>query len=167
MSARYFLSLALPKVLFVNEKSVENVVEAAKEENLEVKVVVVGSMPGFVSLTDIIQDRANPSEIDGFRCTKIENPRDVAMICCSSGSTGMPKGTELSYASLYNSVTPIEDVKMENDVSLWIPTIRWHYGLTLTIETVISNSKWVILTDDNASPELICKVMQKHGVNLI
>lgn len=167
MSARYFLSLVSPKVVFVNAESVENLVEAAKEKNLEVKVVVIGSAPGFVSLTDIIREQVDPPEIDEFRCTKIENPRDVSMICYSSGTTGMPKGTELSYASLYNSVTPIEDVNVKNEVSIWVPTIRWHYGLALLIEIVLSNSKWVTLSDDNADEITLCKVIRKHGVSSV
>lgn len=152
-------------MVFVNASSVETLMKAAKEENLEVKVVVIGSLPGFVSLTDILRDQVEPAEIREFRCTRIDNPRDLAIICCSSGTTGLPKGTELSYASLYNCVTPIEEVQLKNEVSIWVPTIRWHYGLALIVEVVLSNSKWVILSDDNASTEKICEIMQNHGVS--
>ncbi|XP_077265597.1 luciferin 4-monooxygenase-like isoform X2 [Temnothorax americanus] len=165
MSARYCLSLTSPKMVFADAESVENLVEAAKEENLEVKIVVIGSLPGFVSLTDILQDRVNPSEIDEFRCTVVDNPHDTAMICASSGTTGMPKGTELSYVSLYNSITPIEEVHMINEVTLTVPTIRWHYGLTVLFELIMSNAKWIIVSDEVAMDNAqICKVVQDYGV---
>lgn len=151
-------------MVFVNASSAENLAEAAKEENLEVKIVIVGSLPGFLSLRDILQEDIPSSEIDEFRCTEIDDPRDLAMICCSSGTTGMPKGTELSYASLYNSVTPIEEVHLIDEVSLWMPTIRWHYGLTLVIEVIISNSKKIIMPD-NISEVEICKIIQNQGVS--
>ncbi|XP_071648741.1 luciferin 4-monooxygenase-like isoform X2 [Temnothorax longispinosus] len=165
MSARYCLSLTSPKMVFADAESVENLVEAAKEENLEVKIVVIGSLPGFVSLTDILQDRVNPSEIDEFRCTVVDNPHDTAMICASSGTTGMPKGTELSYVSLYNSITPIEEIHMINEVTLTVPTIRWHYGLTVLFELIMSNAKWIIVSNEVAMDNAqICKVVQDYGV---
>lgn len=149
----------------MNEESTENLVEAAKEENLEVKVVVIGSLPGFVSLADILEEQVSRAEIDGFRCTKIDNPHDLAMICSSSGTTGMSKGTELSYASLYNSITPVEEVHAKNEICVWISTIRWHYGLTLCIEVVMSNAKWIIFSDDNLSEIELCEIIQKYGVS--
>ncbi|KAL6256354.1 hypothetical protein P5V15_012471 [Pogonomyrmex californicus] len=165
ISAQYCLSLTSPKVVFVNAESAENLVEAAKEENLEVKVIVIGSLPGFVSLTDILQDKVTPSEIDEFRCTNVDNPYDTAMICGSSGTTGMPKGTELSYVSLYNSITPIEEVHMINEVTLTLPTIRWHYGLTVMFELVVSNAKWIILPDHLTKDEAkICDAIEKYGI---
>lgn len=165
-SARYCLSLTAPKVVFVNASSAENLVEAAKEENLRVKVVIVGSLPGFVSLTDILRENITSSEINEFRCTEIDGVRDLAIICCSSGTTGMPKGTELSYASLYNSITPIEEVHLIDEVSLWMPTIRWHYGLTLIIEVIISNSKKIIMPDNIGEIEM-CKIIRNHGVRSV
>ncbi|XP_011689023.1 PREDICTED: luciferin 4-monooxygenase-like [Wasmannia auropunctata] len=165
ISARYCLSLTSPKVVFANAESVENLVEAAREENLEVKVVVIGSLPGFVSLTDILQDQVIPSEIDEFRCTVVDNLHDIAMICASSGTTGMPKGTELSYVSLYNSITPVEEVHMINEVSLSIPTIRWHYGLSLMFELITSNAKWIIIPPEAATDEVqMCKIIQDYRI---
>jgi len=154
-------------VVFANAESVENLVEAAKEANLEVKVIVIGSLPGFMSLTDILQDRVIPSEIDEFRCTIVDDLHDTAMICGSSGTTGMPKGTELSYVSLYNSITPIEEIHMNNEVTLSVPTIRWHYGLTLLFELIMSNAKWVIVSAEVLkNNDQICKAIQDYGVSL-
>ncbi|XP_028047842.2 luciferin 4-monooxygenase isoform X2 [Monomorium pharaonis] len=166
-TARYGLSLTSPKMVFVDAKSVENLMEAAKEENLEVKVVVIGNLPGFVSLTDILQDQVVQSEIDEFRCTTVNNPHDTAMICPSSGTTGMPKGTELSYVSLYNSITPIEEVNMINEVLLSISTIRWHCGLCLMFELIMSNAKCVIIPDEyfqEKETAEICKIIQDYKV---
>ncbi|XP_014483122.1 PREDICTED: uncharacterized protein LOC106748773 [Dinoponera quadriceps] len=164
LSARYFLSMTSPKVVFVNEESTVNLVEAAKEENLEVKVVVIGSMPGFVSLADILEEQVGRAEIDGFCCTKIDNPHDLAMICSSSGTTGMPKGAELSYASLYNSITPVEEIHLKNEICAWVPTIRWHVGLTQCIEIIMSDAKWVVFSDDNINEISLCEIIQKHEV---
>ncbi|XP_018350298.1 PREDICTED: uncharacterized protein LOC108753314 [Trachymyrmex septentrionalis] len=165
-SARYCLSLTSPKLIFADADSVENLVEAAKEENLEVEVIVIGSLTGFVSLTDILQDQVNPSEINEFRCTIVDNLHDIAMICASSGTTGMPKGAELSYVSLYNSITTIEEVHIINEVVLSMPTIRWHYGLILMFELVMSNAKWIITSAEVAFKDEteICKIIQDYGV---
>lgn len=165
VSARYCLSLTSPKIVFVNAASAENLIEAAKEENLKVKVVVIGSLPGFLSLVDILEDQVDSLEIDEFLCSKIDDPCDLAMICSSSGSTGMPKGAELSYASLYNSVTPVEEIHLKNEVSLWLPTVRWHYGLTLIFEVILSDSKRIIIPDNLGEIE-ICKVIQNHKVSI-
>ena len=80
----------------------------------------------------------------------------------------MPKGAELSYVSLYNSIIPIEEVYIINEVILSMPTIWWHYGLILIFELVLSNTKWIITSAEVAFKDetKIYKIIQDYGVNL-
>lgn len=162
--ARYGLSLMQPKIIFVNAESAQNLMDATKEMNLTITIVTIGSLSGFVSLTDILQEQINPKEIKEFRCIQVKNPHDVSMICCSSGTTGIPKATELSYASFYNSITTIEDVNLIDEVSLWTPTIRWHYGLVLSVEAILSDSRKVIISDTEDEVRM-CEIIRKYGVS--
>jgi len=84
---------------------IENLIEAVKHENLEAKIMIVGNLPEFTSLTDIPQEDISSSEIDdeSTSVVPIDDARDIAMICCSSDA----KGTELSYTFFYNNIIPI------------------------------------------------------------
>ncbi|KAG5348319.1 LUCI monooxygenase, partial [Acromyrmex charruanus] len=139
-----------------------------KEQNIKCSVIKKAwhSKRIRVVLTDILQDQVNLSEIDEFRCIIVDNLHDITMTCASSGTMGMPKGVELSYVSLYNSIIPIEEVYIINEVILSMPMIRWHYGLILMFDLVMSNVKWIITSAEVAFKDetKICKIIQDYGV---
>ncbi|KAG7204102.1 hypothetical protein KM043_001951 [Ampulex compressa] len=164
-SARYYLSLISPKVVFANAAHAGNLVQAAKEEKLDVRVVVIGKKEGYLTLDEII-DGQSSAEVEAFTCTPAKNLRDVAVICCSSGTTGLPKGTQLSHESLVGSITPIEEARIAGEIVLWTPTIRWHYGLTLMIEAVTSYAKCILMPDSD-DETLMFKYAEKYQVTFM
>lgn len=152
-SAEYFLTLIEPKLLFVHGPAVKVVAEAAKRLNMEVKIVAMTETKEtegcFQTLSEILGsvEDSDSAEVDRFACAPIGKPSELALICNSSGTTGLPKGTEISHRSLLNCVQPAEEVNIVGQVTMWTPTIRWHFGLTLIIEAVLSEARKVISPD--------------------
>jgi len=136
--------------------------EAAKEDNLEIEVIIIDSLTGFVSLTDILQDQVNPSEIDEFRYTIVtDNLHDIAMICFSVQRVCQKKNY-LKCLFTIVLLLNIEEIHIIK-VILSMPMIQWHYGLILIFKLVISNAKWIITLAEVAFKDEICKIIQDWG----
>ncbi|XP_018313883.1 linear gramicidin synthase subunit D [Mycetomoellerius zeteki] len=166
MTARYFLSLTSPKIVFAMPSLVPIFEEAAKELQMNTKIVVSPKLNGYTSVEDILNGH-DINEITEFKCAKISSPNDVALISLSSGTTGMPKGTEISHSSLYNCLLPEKVTELEGHTCLWTHTLRWHYGVQLAFHAILAYSTKIlapcsiIFSDDN---EAICRFIEKYRV---
>ncbi|XP_018051977.1 PREDICTED: uncharacterized protein LOC108689634 [Atta colombica] len=166
MTARYFLSLTSPKIIFAMPSLVPILEEAMKELQMNMKIVVSHKLNGYTSVEDILNGH-DMNEIIEFKCAKISSPDDVALISLSSGTTGMPKGTEISHSSLYNCLLPVKVTELENHTCLWTHTLRWHYGVQLAFHAILAYSTKIlapcsiILNDDD---EAICRFIEKYRV---
>ena len=166
-TARYFLSLTSPKIIFAMPSLVPILEEAMKELQMNMKIVVSHKLNGYTSMEDILSGH-DMNEIIEFKCAKISNPDDVALISLSSGTTGMPKGTEISHSSLYNCLLPVKVTELEDHTCLWTHTLRWHYGVQLAFHAILAYSTKIlapcsiILNDDD---EAICRFIEKYRVS--
>ncbi|XP_036139876.1 4-coumarate--CoA ligase 1 isoform X2 [Monomorium pharaonis] len=152
--ARYYLSLISPTIIFTIPLSAANLTEAAKELKMDVKIVVLGKIDGYESLDNILRGHDN-REIAEFNCTPISNLNEVGLICLSSGTTGMPKATELSHVSMYNRVFPAKVYEMNGHICLFLPTLRWHYGILFAF-AAIQKYFTTILVNINVNDENRC-----------
>lgn len=165
MTAKYFLSLTTPKVVFVNAESVASVAAAAKELGLETKLVVMrGESEGRLSLEDLLRSITDPAEVGEFRCARITSPDATATIVCSSGTTGLPKGTEISHSAIINYMSVLDVHDLEGHVSMWIPTMRWYCGLFVILQAILKYSKRVLVPDYDEIDEL-CRIIEKYQVS--
>lgn len=166
MTARYFLSLTSPTIIFTIPSSAASLTEAAKELKMNVKIVVLGKLDGYESIDDILRDH-DSREVTEFQCSPISNPNEVGIIVLSSGTTGMPKATNISHFSLYNRAIPeAEDLK--GHVCMFTPTIRWHYGVMLAIKTILAYSTRIVapdqVTDDEYASNIYIEFIEKYRV---
>lgn len=154
-----------PKLIFTIPISAASLTEAAKELKMDVKIVVLGKLDGYESIDDILRDH-DSREIVEFKCTPISNPHEVGLIVLSSGTTGMPKATELSHTSIHNRILP-KVADMKGHVCLFTPTIRWQYGVTLAFKAILACSTRIVAPDsveeDNAS-DMFCQFIEKYRV---
>ncbi|KAL6256353.1 hypothetical protein P5V15_012470 [Pogonomyrmex californicus] len=166
ITAEYFLSLTSPKIVFAMPTSVPSLQEAAKKLNMNLKIVVFHKLDGYESVDDITKGH-DTREIAEFKCAKISSPDDVALISLSSGTTGMPKGTEISHSSLYNCLLHEKVTELEGHICLWSPTLRWHYGVQLAFHAILAYATKVLspcsvmYNNDDAA---MCSFIEKYGV---
>lgn len=164
MTARNFLSMMSPTIIFTIPLSAANLTEAAKELKMNVKIVVFGKLDGYESIDDILKGH-DSREIFEFKCTPISNPDEVGIIVPSSGTTGMPKCTEISHSSLHNCLLP-GNIEMKGHVCIFTPTIRWQYGIMLIFKIILAYSTRIVvpdcMVDDNTSNTY--KFIEKYRV---
>ncbi|XP_036140321.1 uncharacterized protein LOC105834306 [Monomorium pharaonis] len=165
-TARYFLSLTSPTIVFTIPLSAVSLTEAAKELKMDVKIVVLDKLEGYESLDDILKGH-NSREIAEFKCAPISNPDEVGLIVLSSGTTGMPKATEISHSSMHNRLLPTKVADMSGHICLFTPTIRWQYGVMLALRAILACSTRIVapdsVTDDDAG-DMYCDLIEKHRV---
>ncbi|KAG5344632.1 4CLL5 protein, partial [Acromyrmex charruanus] len=98
-TALHFLQL-MPKMIFCSEKSINVILNAIKKQNYNPMIVIFGKHVDAVSFSDILKNY-NDAEITNFHYIELDDIKKTACILHSSGTTGMPKGVELSnYAML-------------------------------------------------------------------
>lgn len=167
MTARYFLSLTSPKIVFAMPSSIPSLEKAKKELKVNTKIVVFHELNGYKSVEDILRDH-DVHEITEFKCAKISSPDDVALIALSSGTTGMPKGTEISHSSLYNCLLPEKVTELEGHTCLWSPTLRWHYGVQLAFHAILAYAPHILTPCSvifNNDDEAMCRFIKKYQVS--
>ncbi|XP_011705561.1 PREDICTED: luciferin 4-monooxygenase-like [Wasmannia auropunctata] len=166
MTARNFLSSSSPKIIFTIPVSAAILKEAAKELQLDVKIVILGKLDGYESMDDIIKDN-DSRDIEEFECTPIDNLDEISIIVPSSGTSGMPKAVEVRHSSIINYLNPQQIAKMKNDVCYFTTTLRWMYGILLALQAILSYSTTILVSETvtNIDVEYICKIIEKYQVS--
>ena len=158
--ARNFFEMIRPKMMFASEATIEILADAAAEVGIFCKFIVIGNHPRFSSLMDIMKE-SSEEEIENFTCIEPANPKtDTCMIFFSSGTTGNPKGTMLSYDSLVKGSfkTPLR-----RDLNkLWYANLSWTVGVRCLFRCIKYNS--VRILHHSFEPEKVGQIINKYKV---
>lgn len=96
--ARFFMKLSREKIVSTEESLVDSLIEAAKLENHDIKIVVFDKASNAIPFPKILQDHRK-CDVNNFECTSVDNVHDTAIIAYSSGTTGFPKGVQIFHYS--------------------------------------------------------------------
>jgi len=156
----YFLKVTTPKMIFCSEKSVKVVLNAIKEQNYSSTVVVFGKHVDAVSFSDILRN-CNDAEVTNFRYAELDDIKKTACIMHSSGTTGMPKGIELSnYAMLILSQKNM--MNMNDGPTLWFSSLYWMTGIKMNFNGIMQGTKAIIYPEFDE--EMTCRLIEKYKV---
>ncbi|CAD6203115.1 GSCOCG00009740001-RA-CDS [Cotesia congregata] len=159
---KYFVKSSQPKVLFIDEDLAEIIVQAAQDADPSVKIIIFGKKAGLKSFEDILQENIN--ELDKFQCTKISKADDPALIMCTSGTTGFPKGVLHSYGSVAHTIS-LFPINTTTNTFLSFSTLCWISELTLVLRSVISKTTMII--NNNLGVDDACKLVEKYKVTRV
>lgn len=97
------VNLSKPKIIFAAPNTIERVHKVASVNSFIKNVVVFGGggeraskMPGNVMEFAQFLEKSSPKSIGEFVSAGQDTRRNVSLILCSSGTTGMPKGVQLT-----------------------------------------------------------------------
>jgi long-chain acyl-CoA synthetase len=156
----HLLADARPKVLVTAPVLLDKVVEATASLAEPPTVVVVGEpVPdGMRSWSDLLSD-AEPNDIVIDR-----GPGDLAVIMYTGGTTGRPKGVELSHENLrWNAVTCAEAVGIRpGSVSLLCLPVAHLFGMIAGITGQVLGTRGILL--DWFTPEGVLGAIEEHRV---
>ena len=157
------IKLAKPKIIFTDEEHSQLIKDAVKEENVNLKIVVFGLIPGCISFEDIIKE-PSAEELKKFECSSV-NPNDDAWLLYSSGSTGISKAVMYTYGGIYNSICTYKNryTKEDGKVFLYHLEIDGNSTPTHIMRSILSLSPTVIAR--NTTPEEFCKILEKYKVS--
>lgn len=159
--ARYFLALSQPKVIFANEKSMAVILEAAKIELYHPKMVCFGYHPGTMSFSETLKGHAE-SAVKNFRCREINDPSHTGLILFSSGTTGMPKGVQISHKGLINALDLTTGFSLNGHVLMWFSSLYWISGSILSLKSIVSCTKKII--GPEFDEKATCEIIEKFKV---
>ncbi|XP_071639660.1 luciferin 4-monooxygenase-like [Temnothorax longispinosus] len=162
-TAMHVLELTTPKMIFCNEKSVDVVLSAIKKKNFNPTVVIFGKHVDAISFSDILNN-CNDAEVSNFRYVELDDIQKTACISHSSGTTGLPKGVELSnYYILILSQQ--KDLKINNAPSLWFSSLYWLSGIMLNFNAIVNSSKVILYPEFDE--EMTCQLIEKYKAGLV
>ncbi|XP_015173359.1 PREDICTED: 4-coumarate--CoA ligase 1-like [Polistes dominula] len=160
---RYYMKLSGAKIVFANENSVDKILEAAKLENHDIKIVVFGESSNAIPYSKILNSNCN-LDVNNFECTQIDNVNDSAALLYSSGTTGPPKAVLIShYAFLCNVLSP--DGFNAEGIPLWFSQYFWITGVLLTLGCTANYR--VKLFYPKFEEEMACKIIEKYKVTWV
>ncbi|XP_012526208.1 4-coumarate--CoA ligase 1 [Monomorium pharaonis] len=156
----HYLEITSPKMIFCSEKSVDVVLSAIKAKNFKSIVVVFGKHISATSFSDILKN-CNDAEAANFCYIKLDNIKQTACIMHSSGTTGMPKGIELSnYAMLTFSQT--NNMNVTNAPSLWYSSLYWMTGIIMNFCGIVQGFKAILYPEFDE--EMTCRLIEKYKI---
>ncbi|XP_039309760.1 4-coumarate--CoA ligase 1 isoform X1 [Solenopsis invicta] len=156
----YYLQMTTPKIIFCSEKSVHAVLSAVKKQNYSCKVVVFGKHVGATSFSDILEE-CNNTEAANFRYVKLDDIKQTACIMHSSGTTGMPKGIELSNYSMI-ALVQTNNMNLTSKPTLWYSSLYWLTGIVMNFCGIAQSFTAIIYPEFDE--EMTCRLIEKYKI---
>lgn len=155
-----------PKVIFTDEKMADVIMEAAKLENLDVKIIVFGKHSSLQSLNEIISFQTKTA-VKKFTLTNEKSTDEASVILTTSGTTGFPKGVLFSGKSI-SALAKAHLTTTSNGILniLWYTDLSWISGIGLALQTIVQKNIHVI-TPWHADENEFLKYMEKYEVSII
>ncbi|XP_023298095.2 probable 4-coumarate--CoA ligase 1 [Lucilia cuprina] len=156
---KHIYSITKPKIMFCDGSAYQKVKESFAECGLTSKIVTVRDhIEGVPSLDRFLNETGNENY---FKCVELEDGYDqTAVIICSSGTTGLPKGVCESHASILNTL------KLPPSGSiLSFSSIYWISGIFALITGTIENMTRVI-SYQSYNAEDALEMIKRYNIEL-
>ncbi|XP_044258783.1 4-coumarate--CoA ligase 1-like [Tribolium madens] len=123
----HMLSLVTPRMIFVEETSINIIEESLKHANLHSEIVVFGKSDKYPTLDHFDQPKEDE---DKFHPLSV-NIHDTGVMFFSSGTTGLPKAICHSHFSFLNLSSCFCESALKVDTTLSFTTFYWISGLMM------------------------------------
>jgi len=103
------------------------------------------------------------TDVTNFRYIEPDDIKQTACIMHSSGTTGMPKGVEISNYSLLR-ISEDKNIYMTNGVSLWFSSLYWLSGILKNLKAIEQGAKVILYPEFDE--EMTCRLIEKYKVKV-
>ncbi|XP_053678593.1 uncharacterized protein LOC128728967 [Anopheles nili] len=159
----HMFRITRPVLVFCESDILEVVREGAKQANLEpVFVLFETQVAGFRHVQELLEPTGTE---ELFLAPTLEDPAShLAVILCSSGTTGLSKGVSYTHAFCIVNLPSLWRMA-PTDRLLAFSSLYWLSGFaSLIIGTIAQATR--IVTRDPYTPELSLEILQRHGVTI-
>uniref|UniRef100_T1H1E2 Luciferin 4-monooxygenase n=1 Tax=Megaselia scalaris TaxID=36166 RepID=T1H1E2_MEGSC len=156
------MKLSKPKYLFLSPVAMKSANVALRRQNFVEKVVLFGGDDGgrdFISFKKLFIDSKDLSN-DVYEGRKTNRKQNVALMMCSSGTTGLPKGVQITQENIFGY---FERYSTHSETFLeatfnCLNIIPWShvYGALIILQTITSKASVVFLPKFHETHFLEC-----------
>ncbi|TMW41839.1 hypothetical protein DOY81_013081, partial [Sarcophaga bullata] len=157
-----------PKIIFCDVENYANAHEVNKNLNLNALIILMnGEISGVRNIKDLLESdkQLENGELEAFKlpCLDLKGD-DTAVIVCSSGTTGTPKGVMCCHYALLNKA--LYPNITSDSVVFNFSTMYWASGL-LTLLSSLLNGVLRIITDKPYTPEYFLHLVEYYKITHI
>ncbi|XP_065369147.1 uncharacterized protein LOC135961568 [Calliphora vicina] len=151
-----------PKIIFCDVENYEITVKVCQDLNLSApKFLMNGEIMGVPSILSLVKlEDSLLNEPFEFPCLNLKGD-DTAIILCSSGTTGTPKGVLCSHRALLNQQIYL-NLKSDSVVCTF-STMYWASGLW-NLNDALKNCCLRIVTSKPFTPDYILQLVERHKI---
>lgn len=101
------INLSKPKIMFASKMTIDRIAKVSKNNKFVKGIIALSGTttnhPNVYSFTEIMESKKYITK-DDFQSPKSNKAEDVALIVCSSGTTGLPKGVQLTQFNILATI---------------------------------------------------------------
>lgn len=97
------------------------------------------------------------------RPANVDGPNDTATFTCTSGTTGQPKIVRFSHGALLDEICEFNHILNYNEIVLDCDTLNFAGVLYFFFRSIL-HGETRIVTNEDFSPEVWCRLIDKYGV---
>ncbi|KAK5640498.1 hypothetical protein RI129_011309 [Pyrocoelia pectoralis] len=155
----HLLKQVTPKLVFVDQKSIELIENALGQAEVETNIVMFGESEKYMEFREFVTENQNGD----FLPYEIGDNRETAFIMFSSGTTGKPKGICLSHRGLLGQGNNLIGLLFET--TLIYASYYWISSVSILFAAVQSGSCRVIVPP--FVPRTFWKLVDRFSVTCI
>ncbi|XP_062537163.1 uncharacterized protein LOC134205674 [Armigeres subalbatus] len=170
---QHAINLSQPKIIFVSPNVLEKIVGVIRKIKLNVKIVLFGDHPNIHTYPEVTKfskliEQSSPTS------NNLPEPVDVnshvAFIVLSSGTTGLPKGVQLTHLNIMTTVAHSKEaskiLELPDQLVALAATPLYHVVAGVGLINMITNNCRCILMP-KFDVHLFLNSIQKYKVNLM
>ncbi|KAI2627219.1 hypothetical protein GGS21DRAFT_540714 [Xylaria nigripes] len=176
----YQLKMSGAKAIITCTPLLETALQAARASNISDEKVFLMDVPGFSrdprfkTLDELITEGRSIAELEPLRWSKGQGARQVAYLCFSSGTSGLPKAVMIAH---YNIIANVMQIRTYEDVArsqrdsqtqtqVGLLPLSHIYGLVVVATTGTYRGDGTIILPRFELKTLL-QAIQKHRINMM